>query len=428
MYFSPFVRRCSPYSWRSAAALLAAVSALTLISLATAGPGLAQSPGQASPNEGPPESPEEQTTDADGVPPTSPSTGTGVPLTYFGPMASEVDRRLVGPVQLLRSGSLSRRRTAIELPLYRGRLTDGRSFWYILTDTTDKDNAESLGLNHSGKLQYSEIGRGVRRGRLTRKGLVVSRGVVDFRPDRRIVPGTGPNAFPPSVGEPGSVGGAKYTPLVRIRNAGGHVYNAPVIAFNVSADRIRACDGNVDHDLVHDRVTRICPTKEGGGTVTLKTTPIFSFAKPAVYISMEASDPVTASLDAATLAPALADVPVGADDGAFSSVERLFPIINGPEGLDNPQRQGLNSALRDKRAPLHVIGGLPTVALDYSPLWDLNLGEWTPRAIQRGFRSRLIDEFQLLNFVRLGHITGPGGKRFGSTGIVVNCPIVHRFL
>jgi len=343
-------------------------------------------------------------------------------------MASEVNKNLVGPVQLLRSGQLSRRRTTIELPLYRGRLKGGQSFWYILTDTTDKANAESLGLNHSGKLVYSQIGRAVRQGRLTKRGLVVNAGSVNFGPARRLVPGTGVNAFPPSVGQPGSVGSPSYTPLVRIRNAGGHIYNAPVVAFNVSASRIKACDGNVNHDLVHDRVTRICPTEDGGGTVTVKTTPIFSFAKPAVYISMEASDPVTAALDAGTHAPAMADVPVGADDGAFSAVERLFPIVNGPEGLDNPQRQGLNSALRDNRAPLHVIGGLPTVALDYSPLWDLNLGEWTRTAIARGFRSRLIDEFQLLNFVRLGHLTGPGGARFGSTGIVVNCPIVHRFL
>ena len=417
-----------PHPRRRAAGFSAALSAMTIMLLAIAGPSWAQSPGQASPNQGPPESPEEVTTDADGVPPAPPSTGTDVPLSYFGPMASEIDRRLVGPVQLLRSGSLSRRRSAIELPLYRGHLKDGRNFWYILTDTTDKDNAESLGLNHSAKLAYSQIDRGVRKGRLTREGLVVRSGSVDFRPERKVVPGTGPDAFPPSVGQPGSVGSANYTPLVRIRNAGGHIYNAPVIAFDATAAQIRACDGNVNHNLVHDRVTRICPTDKGGGTVTLKTTPIFSFAKPAVYISMEASDAVTASLDAATLAPALADVPVGADDGAFSAVERLFPIVNGPEGLDNPQRQGLNSALRDRRAPLHVIGGLPTVALDYSPLWDLNLGQWTPSAIQRGFRSRLIDEFQLLNFVRLGHLTGPGGQRFGSTGIVVNCPIVHRFL
>jgi len=75
-----------------------------------------------------------------------------------------------------------------------------------------------------------------------------------------------------------------------------------------------------------------------------------------------------------------------------------------------------------------VIGGIPTVALDYSPMWDVNLGEWTRNAISKGYRSRLIDEFQLLNMVRQGHLTGPGGARFGSTGIVVNCPIVHRFL
>jgi hypothetical protein len=163
-------------------------------------------------------------------------------------------------------------------------------------------------------------------------------------------------------------------------------------------------------------------------------TPIFSFAKPAAYISTEASDPMVATLDSGTFAPAIGDVPVGGDDGAFSSVERLFPIANGPTGATNPQRQGLNSALSDVGAngkplpPTHVIGGLPTVALDYSPLWDVNLGEWTDEAIERGYRSRMIDEFQLLEFVRQGWITGPEGAPFGSIGIVVNCPIVMRFL
>ncbi len=100
-------------------------------------------------------------------------------------------------------------------------------------------------------------------------------------------------------------------------------------------------------------------------------------------------------------------------------------IANGPTGADNPQRQGLNSALSDldergrPAPPLHVIGGIPTVALDYSPLWDLNLGAWTQAAIDRGYRSRLLDEFQLLSVVRQGHLTRPGGGQFGSTGIVV---------
>ena len=40
----------------------------------------------------------------------------------------------------------------------------------------------------------------------------------------------------------------------------------------------------------------------------------------------------------------------------------------------------------------------------------------------------MIDEFQVLSFVQQGWITGPGGKPYGSTGIIVNCPIVIRFL
>ncbi|MGI8550942.1 MAG: hypothetical protein ACR2PL_09180, partial [Dehalococcoidia bacterium] len=100
-----------------------------------------------------------------------------------------------------------------------------------------------------------------------------------------------------------------------------------------------------------------------------------------------------------------------------------------------PQRQGLNSALGDgklpdgnDRPPLQVIGGIPTVTLDYSPLWDLNLGEWTPDAISQGYRARVTEEFQILGLVEQGWITGPMGKPFGSTGIIVNCPIVFRYL
>jgi hypothetical protein len=75
-----------------------------------------------------------------------------------------------------------------------------------------------------------------------------------------------------------------------------------------------------------------------------------------------------------------------------------------------------------------LLGGIPTIALDCSPLWDVNLGEWTAEAIANGFRSRLTDEFQILTFVQNGFVTGPGGGDYGSAGFVVNCPIVFRFL
>jgi len=61
-------------------------------------------------------------------------------------------------------------------------------------------------------------------------------------------------------------------------------------------------------------------------------------------------------------------------------------------------------------------------------IWDMNLGEWTQEAIDNGYRSRLIEEFQILGFVEQGWVTGPGGDPYGSVGIIVNCPIVFRFL
>jgi len=369
--------------------------------------------------------------------PAAPSVGASVPLSYFGPFPSEVKKELVGPVELLRSGSIDPRAGTVTLPLYRGQMEDGKNVWYILTDTTDRDNAESLGLNFAGKLLYADVGRATRRAKLQKNGtLTFESGSVDFSPNRRVVPGGVAKPFPPKTAEPGSVGDKNYTPLIRIENAGNHIYNAPVIAFDVDGDDLKFCNRPPNHNVVHDRVVKICPSgdKNGGGTVTLATTPIFSFAKPALYISMDASDPMVATLDNGTHAPALADLPVGGDDSAFSAVERLFVVANGPTGATNPQRQGLSSALTDKGPdekplpPLNVIGGIPTVALDYSPMWDLNLGQWTQKAIQMDYRARINDEFQFLDMARRGWITGPDGKRFGSTGIVVNCPIVMRLL
>ncbi len=251
-------------------------------------------------------------------------------------------------------------------------------------------------------------------------------GTVDFVPELTIEPGDGENAFPPKTAEPGSVGDAAYSPLVRIENAGGHIYNAPIVAAGVPADQLDFCDSNVDHSLVHDKVLMLCPETM---TVTIELVPGFSFARPVLYMSMDASEPMVAAIEGVTHAPALANVRVGFDDGAFSAVERLFVTANGPTGKGNPQRQGLNSALmKEGRGPLNVFGGVPTIALDYSPLWDLNLGEWTQEAIDKGYRARVTDEFQILGLADQGWITGPDGAPFGSSGAIVNCPIVFRFL
>jgi hypothetical protein len=367
----------------------------------------------------------------DDAQPAPPSIGADIPVTYFGPPPSSVQKELVGPYQLIKSGTIDFDAGTITMPLYRGELRDGRNVWYILTDTSDRAAADSLGLNFSNKLAYASTGRATRTAELRQDAvLVFDQGTVDFSPEHILVPGAEPNPFPPAQFQPGSVGDEFYSPLVKITNQGGlPVYNAPIVAFDVDDEEISFCDGNPDYSKVHDKVVRICP-EEDGGTVTMDMTVGFSFAKPVFYLSTDANDALPAAMETATLAPALSDLTQGRDDSFASPVERLFAVVNGPRGAENPQRQGFNSALGDGVAggPLNLLGGIPTVATDYSPIWDLNVGAWTQEAVDKGYGSRMIDEFQYLGMVQRGFITGPGGAPFGSSGFFVNCPVVHRFL
>lgn len=359
----------------------------------------------------------------DDVQPAPPSIGADVPVTYFGPPPSSVQKELIGPYQLLKSGTVDINAATVTLPLYKGQLTSGEPVWFILTDTDDAQNAAALGLNFSAKLTYSDTGKAVRPAHMEKDGSITfERGKVDFSPEHSVTPSDAPNPLPPKAVQPGSVGDADYSPLAKI---GNHIYNAPIVAFGVTADQLNFCDGNADHKITHDKVVAICPEK---GTVTLGLTLGFSFARPLLYLSTDANNELPAAMESATFAPALNDIGVGRDDSAFSAVERLFAITNGPTGKGNPQRQGFNSALSGEGGPLNVLGGIPTIATDYSPLWDLNVGSWTQDAIDKGYRSRVTEEFQVLGLVKNGWITGPGGAPFGSTGFVVNCPPVYRFL
>ena len=362
----------------------------------------------------------------DDVAPAPGSIGTDIPLQYNGPAPSEVTKELIGPLELLRAGEIDEEKDTVTLPLYRGELADGTPQWFVLTDTSNADQADALGLNHSAKLSYANTGRGTRAATQNGDGtLTFEGGSVDFSPEHKIVPGEGENAFPPAEAQPGSMGDEDYSPLVRVENAGDEVYNAPVIAQGVGADELEMEGDEVDHSIVHDKVVGISASE---GTVTLDLTNGFSFARPVLYLSFDSNDPVAAALEGSTLAPGLEDLGVGRDDSAFSAVERIFITANGPMGGENPQRQGLNSAVSGEGDPLNVFGGIPTVATDYSPMWDANIGEWTQEATDKGYGSRVTEEFQILGLAEQGHITGPGGEPYGSTGIIINCPIVMRLL
>jgi hypothetical protein len=133
-------------------------------------------------------------------------------------------------------------------------------FWFVITDTSDVNNANALGILPAFKLEYADIGRAVRTGRIERYGLVTFEGgTVNFAPAHRLVPGDEPNPFPPVQIRPGSVGDRNYTPLGRIENAGGYVYNAPKVA---TGERAEYGAGNVDHSKVPTRSLR---SRRGSG-------------------------------------------------------------------------------------------------------------------------------------------------------------------
>src|SRR4029077_10672514 len=209
--------------------------------------------------------------------PAPPSTGASVPLSYFGPPPSASNPSLVGPYQLLQSGHVDAAKGTITLPLYKGYMKKGNApVWYILTDVSDPTVATLLGLNPSAKL--TNAGPGARTANFNSNGdLIFDAGKVDFSPERALVSGPSSAPFPPAVFRPGSIGDANYGPLVRVLNAGGIFYNAPIVAFGVDESQINFPNGNVDYSKVHDQVLAIDPF---GMTVTFQLINGFSFGHP----------------------------------------------------------------------------------------------------------------------------------------------------
>src|SRR5712692_4833175 len=336
------------------------------------------------------------------IPPLA-STGTKVDISQFPPPDSLTDPELAGPVQLLRSGKFDlpieqltsvnvpagTPRGTITLPLFKGAVNTPSGLkpaWYIILDAGDQAEAERLGVNLSKKLHNA--GDAARPATLRADGtFLFESGLVDFSPNRQVQAGSQEKPFPPSIANPGSVGDADYSPLVR---ANGIVYDAPVIAAAVDDSQINFPNGDPDYGLVHDQVISIDPANR---TVTLSLINGYSFGKPVFYISTESSDPTVSAIEGNTFAPRLRKIETGVDDIKRSAVERIFIATNGATegGCQNPQRQGLGAALLDGHRPNNTFGGIPTTATDYSPVWDANVYEWTADAISKGYRGLLTE-------------------------------------
>ncbi len=352
----------------------------------------------------------------------------------------------------------------VRLPLYPGK-ANGKTVWFTLMDASDQGLAADLGVNYAPKLANLAIGcpECVQTVTLDAptpqqnrfgQAVVNFQGVPDFSPTRVATPG--PNGFPLTTFQPGAVAGPGYSPFIRI--AGSNVvYSAPIVATGDGAFDV------VHHTNTADRVlgVHIAPPSAPGqfleSYVDMLFVKGFDAGKPIVYISTDAGQPLTATLERATYVPALDKAAYnGGDDFLGSSRERLFGFINGQTGADNNQAQGfvhlakdghvaedasadntaLIDSLRNGGDLLNVFGDFPTEtdprhALAYSPLWDAQLGLWTNKAIQQGLNKRQIDENQVFNLAasRPDLLTGvdPATGRpapYGSVGVDINCAVI----
>jgi hypothetical protein len=287
----------------------------------------------------------------------------------------------------------------VTLPLYRG-VSHGQTVWYILLDASDGNTAQTFGINRSQKLNNARGTAAVQKVSMI-NGMINFPATVDFRPVRNVVPG--PTGFPPNAADPGAIGEAGYSPLIELPN--GVILDAPQIANATGqADKIVSLD-------------------IAGGKVTYRETNGFSGGKAVKYVSTDASNPAVAALENSTYAPALVAAPFAGGDGTDSARASLAAFVNGQTGANNPQRQGLNSALLDGLDPLNVLAWSPNQGR-YSPLWDVHPAAWTAAAIASGQNLRQKAFGDVRNLVDHGLITGPGGAPFGPADFIVVCPIV----
>lgn len=302
----------------------------------------------------------------------------------------------------------------VVLPLHKGK-ANGQTVWYIVTDSSDRDDALARGVLYaplSAKV-------GVTENVVQKGGALQFAGVPNFAPKRLFTPSE--SGFPPIAAKPGAEGESAYSPFIRI-NGSSTVLNAPIVATG---------DGPFDvvaHTNTEDRVLSIDPNKK---TVMMLLAHGFSGGHEVLYISTEASDPGVAAIERATYVPSLAQ--------AAAKV----PIIvfeNGQTGTDNPQAQGLKHAALDTNltqdatldnaptlmASRNILTAIPSgaAAAAYSPVWDVQIAAWTPQEVAT--RKNVLQKDQANVFSLIGEkaITGPEGKPFGSVGTVVNCPVV----
>jgi hypothetical protein len=286
--------------------------------------------------------------------------------------------------------------------------------WYVVTESSDRADAARRGVTWSPRLKALEGTAAVQRAQVVGGTMQFDAGV-DFVPDRSVVanPDT---AFPPASAAPGSVAEPFYSPFARLDD--GTVINAPIVANELATG---------------DRVEWLNPAT---GRVRMRLSRGYATGLTVWYTSPDASDPVVAAMERATFAPALRATPgEGATNSARSARTGILAVTNGETGADNPERQGLRSAILDERAPLNILEHAPDPTQRnpvYSPAWELHLVRWTADAIAKDRRGKIFGWSEAQSLLGSGAIVaeGPGtpSPSLRPVRVVINRPVVAMFV
>jgi hypothetical protein len=357
----------------------------------------------------------------------------------------------------------------VRLPLYPGIAYAGtphqEKVWYILLDASDAGLAHDLGVNYAPKLANIAISdpAAVQTVTLTNPtpqanpfgpAVINFAGAPDFSPTRIAIPG--PDGFPLAKFQPGAVAGPGYSPFIKIAGS-DVVYNAPIVATGDGPFDVTHHTNTADRALAIHIAGPSAPGQFTESWADMLFVKGFDAGQPIVYLSTDAGQPLTAVLERSVYVPALNDASFnGGDDFLGSARERLFGFINGQTGVDNPQAQGFQhlakdgmvgqdaslantafiDALRYGGDLLNVFGDFPTLsdprhADAYSPLWDAQLGLWTPKAVAEGLNKRQIDENEVFNLAATqpdlltGFNPATGQPEpYGSVGVDINCAVI----
>jgi hypothetical protein len=194
-----------------------------------------------------------------------------------------------------------------------------------------------------------------------------------------------------------------------VRLPNGVILNAPIIA---------------DEYEAIDRVTDLNPMR---GTVTLRITRGYGDDNTLWYISTDASAPAVAAMESATYVPALAEAPGGSQGpGGRSARSGIVAVVNGVVPADDPERQGLNSAMLTGLSALNVLQNLPDATgreTAYTPVWDLHMARWSVKVVAADQREKIFSWSQAEALRSRGSLS-----ELGAAGVAINCSVMAIFI